>query len=778
MSEVRLTGDKEATGPFSPLLWGPFFVMGAVELLSQTLLLRELLVAFRGNELTIGIILANWMLAAALGAGLGGPLIAKAKAGTIAFTTAHLLNGILLPLGVAVARLLRTWAGIPVGISTGYGVVMWGSFCVLLPFGLLAGLQFAFGCKAARHLPKAGSSSATVYTLEACGVVVAGLLFAFLLSRNLRPLKLCLGVAALASASGGMFLLLQARGRALRLGALSALGTALLFVGLAVSPIPEALEHHLLRLAWPGVQVEDFYNSKYANILLVERGGEMTAFVNGVPTITVPQADVFTVEPLVQFALLMHPRPQAVLAIGTGLEVPERIAALHHVEQLHYVELDPYIAKLLWRSRADGPDTPAEGPDLFPHLADARAFLNATNQRFDVIVMNLGTPSSLQVNRLYTQEFFELCRESLGSDGILAFAFPSSATYLSEELARLDSSVLRALASVFPSVRPIPGDPAIILASPVQGAFEQGVDELIDRLRAREAETPLFNSRYLKMVLRKEKLDWFYRQLRAKGSARTNRDLYPYGTHYALLWEMGQLAPTWGDFLKELEHLRIWLFVFAPLCAISFLGMLRQLVSKRPSPSLAVSAAVLTSGTVDIAISGVLALTFQIFYGYIYSAISLLTAAFMLGLAAGALTFQRFRNGRRALWWADLQLLLAPLALCGLARLLFGLVRSPFGAAVGESCIFLLALWVGFLVGGEFATGLRLWSENGRGERGHAGLLYALDLVGACIGGVVTTAFLVPIFGIPGSCLALLLVKMLSFPQTTAYAFGKRIPTA
>ena len=776
MSEVCLTGDKGSTGTFTPLLWGPFLVMGAVELLSQTLLLRELLVVFRGNELTIGIILANWMLAAALGAGLGSSLIAKAKTGTIAFTTVHLLNGILLPLGVAAGRLLRAWAGIPVGLSTGYGVVMWGSFCVLLPFGLLAGLQFAFGCKAARHLPKAGSPPATVYTLEACGVVIAGLLFAFVLSTDLRPLKLCLGVAALASASGGMFLLLQARGR--RALSFSALGAALLFGGLAISPVPEALEHRLLRLAWPGVQVEDFYNSKYANILLVERGGELTAFVNGVPTITIPQADVFTVEPLVQFALLMHPRPQAVLAIGTGLEVPERIAALHHVEQLHYVELDPYIVGLLWRSRGDDPNGPAGGPDLFPHLADARAFLNVTDLRFDVIVMNLGAPSSLQVNRLYTQEFFGLCRESLGPGGILAFTFPSSPTYLSEELARLDSSVLRALASVFPSVRPIPGDPAIILASPVQGAFEQGVDELIDRLHARAAETPLFNSRYLKTVLRKEKLDWFYQQLRARGNARPNRDLYPYGTHYALLWEMGQLAPTWVDFLKELEGLRIWLFILVPLCAISFLGMLWQLVNRRPSPSLAVGAAVLTSGTVDIAISGVLALTFQIFYGYIYSAISLLTAAFMLGLAAGALVFQRFRNGRRALWWADLQLLLAPLLLCSLARLLFGLVRSPFGAVVGESCIFLLALWVGFLVGGEFATGLRLWSENGHGERGRAGLLYALDLVGACIGGVATTAFLVPIFGIPGSCLALLLVKMLSFPQTTAYAFGKRISAA
>jgi spermidine synthase len=43
-------------------------VVGASGLIAQVLLLRELLVSFYGNELTVGIILANWLILEAIGA--------------------------------------------------------------------------------------------------------------------------------------------------------------------------------------------------------------------------------------------------------------------------------------------------------------------------------------------------------------------------------------------------------------------------------------------------------------------------------------------------------------------------------------------------------------------------------------------------------------------------------------------------------------------------------------------------------------------------------------
>ncbi len=47
-------------------------IIGASGIIAQVLILRELQVSFYGNELTVGIILANWILIEALGACLLG----------------------------------------------------------------------------------------------------------------------------------------------------------------------------------------------------------------------------------------------------------------------------------------------------------------------------------------------------------------------------------------------------------------------------------------------------------------------------------------------------------------------------------------------------------------------------------------------------------------------------------------------------------------------------------------------------------------------------------
>ncbi len=49
------------------LLKASLLIMGLSGIIAQILLLRELLVSFYGNELTLGIILANWLLLEAFG---------------------------------------------------------------------------------------------------------------------------------------------------------------------------------------------------------------------------------------------------------------------------------------------------------------------------------------------------------------------------------------------------------------------------------------------------------------------------------------------------------------------------------------------------------------------------------------------------------------------------------------------------------------------------------------------------------------------------------------
>ena len=49
-----------------------FLLMGFSFTVTQGLLIRELLVAFFGNELAIGLILGNWLILEAIGSGLLG----------------------------------------------------------------------------------------------------------------------------------------------------------------------------------------------------------------------------------------------------------------------------------------------------------------------------------------------------------------------------------------------------------------------------------------------------------------------------------------------------------------------------------------------------------------------------------------------------------------------------------------------------------------------------------------------------------------------------------
>ena len=53
--------------------------VGFSGIVSQVLLVRELLVSFSGNELTLGIILSNWVISEALGVFIIGKFVERIR---------------------------------------------------------------------------------------------------------------------------------------------------------------------------------------------------------------------------------------------------------------------------------------------------------------------------------------------------------------------------------------------------------------------------------------------------------------------------------------------------------------------------------------------------------------------------------------------------------------------------------------------------------------------------------------------------------------------------
>jgi spermidine synthase len=115
--------------------------------------------------------------------------------------------------------------------------------------------------------------------------------------------------------------------------------------------------------------------------------------------------------------LLLHPEPRTALFLGAGTGVTFASAARHPGLEADGVELVPEIVDFMgyFRSARGG----AGGDDrLRLHVADARRFVQASPDQYDVIVADLFHPSRDGAGSLYTLEHFEAIRGRLAAGGL------------------------------------------------------------------------------------------------------------------------------------------------------------------------------------------------------------------------------------------------------------------------------------------------------------------------------------------------------------------------
>ena len=78
------------------------------------------------------------------------------------------------------------------------------------------------------------------------------------------------------------------------------------------------------------------------------------------------------------------------------------------VVRIDYVELNPYLIRMV-----SGFNPVNTEPRIHLNFADGRKFIMGTNEKYDVVIVALPDPSSLQLNRLYTMDFLSLLKEKL-----------------------------------------------------------------------------------------------------------------------------------------------------------------------------------------------------------------------------------------------------------------------------------------------------------------------------------------------------------------------------
>ncbi|MEI9479226.1 MAG: spermine synthase, partial [Deltaproteobacteria bacterium] len=617
-------------------------LMGLSGIVGQIVLLRELLVSFYGNEITLGIILANWLIIEAIGSFWIGKSVERTTKKREIYGLLQLIFSVAFPIALTLSRTFKNLIVTVPGEGLGFGMIFCSSFLVLLPVSLSHGALFTYGCKLySQHSQEGPSSIGNVYILETVGTLLGGLLITFFLVHYLNPFQIVF-IISLTNTLMTLSLLWPedvTRGLNLQNGLWGlSLVLSLLFCTLLIPPASKKIHGASIRSQWRGMDVVHNENSVYGNITVTRKGEQYTFFTDGVPSITTPVPDIGSIEDVVHFPMLLHEKPETILILHGGAGGMIHEVLKYPVSRIDYVELDPLLLKLLRTFTT--PLTQSELSDrrVTIHDEDGRFFIKKTPLQYDVILVGLSAPQELQSNRLFTSEFFSMAKDKMTRDGMIVLTLPGSLTYISPNLRDLNGCVLDTLKSVYRQVRVIPGDVNLYLASNSDRMANATANEVIERFQERKIKTRLFTEGYIRDRLQDRWLQWFHQSMGTR-KVHINSDYRPLAVFYSLSHWNALFSPYLAGAFKWFEQLSLKLtfpsiVLFTLLVATIFLK--RPLFSRH-----AITYAVFTSGWTGMIFELAIIFTFQTLYGYLYHQIGLLIAVFMAGIATGGLCITR-----------------------------------------------------------------------------------------------------------------------------------------
>ncbi len=745
---------------YTARLFTALVVTGAAGIAGQTTLLRELLILFSGNEFSIGIVLGSWVLWEALGAFSGGKWKGGGTSPCAPIVSITLLFSVLLPFSVYLARIAKNIASIPQEVGVGIPFVLSSSLLILLPASFLHGFLFTLFCTAyARETGTGAAATGKVYGYELGGTIAGGVLLTYVLVPFSNSFQIAVMVA-LAGAMASCSLALTGNKRSLSF--LGSVFVAALALGLLLTGGAEVLHRRSVAAQWTGKNVRSYQNSVYQNIVVTEDSGQHTVFSDGTPVVTLPVPDIAAVEEFAHFPMLLNPSARSILVMGGGAGgLIAELLKYPTVERIDYVELDPMLLETI--RRLPTPLTTAElnDPRVRLHFRDGRLFLKESRQTYDILLLGLPPPRTLQTNRFYTLQFYRELGSRVSEEGIVAFPVPGSLTYYGTELRDLNGSVMATLSVVFPHVFVLPGEVNLFVASPGRPFSDVSPDTLLRPLKEMGITTRLITEEHLRYRLDTSKQEWFASSMK-DASRSLNTDFSPAGLFHGLAYQNILFSPHF-QWLFRLSG-RVNLLNAGAAILLIFLA---ALVSGKRNIRVAVPYAIGTTGFIAMALELILLFTFQAAVGFVFMEIAILITAFMAGMGAGSLAvtprLARMGNPLRPLMVVEILILLFCLFLYALL-LLFESRPVPHTGFLLPSFL-ILFFAAGLLTGAEFPMANAVHGRIG-GTRGDtaetAGLIYGVDLVGGWIGGFAGGFLLVPVLGFLRACLLCALLKLTS----------------
>lgn len=737
-------------------------LIGFTSMAAQIVLMRELMVVFYGNELSLGITLAGWLFWVAMGSwGIGRFYVERIRYKLACFIFGEILLALFLPLSIFAARAIPIALRISPGEIIGLFPMAYSSLAILAPTGLLLGFLFVLGCRIYSPKSREGAEQiGYVYVLEAIGAASGGLLSSLLLIRLFPPLHIMLGVGLLnLGAAVSLAWFLEERRTLVLVPA-----SILILAGLGLFAFGKVgdLRRASLELRWRTYHLLTARDSIYGNLVVTKRDDTYSFFTNGLYNFTVP--DELTSERIAHFALLAHPEPRRVLLIGGGVSGVLREILKHPVAKVDYLELDPLMITLAKEYLSSSKKFALNDERVEVRNIDGRLFVMRTSNRYDLIIVNLPDPFTAQINRFYTVEFFEATKRILKEKGIIFFGITSSPNYISEEQRNLLVSLNESLKRVFAEVKVIPGDTNYFLACKSKGILTLDYRRLMERLKDRGVEARYVREYYLASELSDERISYLEGNLLPFSKTMLNHDFRPISYYYDMVLWSTHFRFSLAKVFKRISPGAIYITAFL-ICLIILLPVWLRRSSHKVRPA-AILTAVATTGFAEITFQIITLLSFQIIYGYVYYKLSIILTSFMLGLIFGGWwvtkIIERGHGSFRDFIWLQVFICIYPLIL-PLIFLGFAGSSGKFSTYLGSNIVLpFFPVIAGFIGGFQFPLANKLYLQSREGLVRVAGLTYGVDLFGSCLGAILVSIFLLPILGILRVCVLVALLNVVS----------------
>ncbi|MFH1594151.1 MAG: hypothetical protein ABID09_05605 [Candidatus Omnitrophota bacterium] len=753
-------------------------VVGATFVSSQIILIREFFTSFYGNELSVGFIMAIWLLGGAIGSGLLGGIFAdklgdkKIETGRppghhdrghpyFHFSLIQLLLALLVPLGILSVRVSGRISGIKVGEIVGLPAFLASAGLTILPITITLGFLFVLGC---RLLPddRKAAGIARAYTLEAFGALAGGTFTAIILIRYLGSLEIAAILMMLNLMSSYLIL---GRSSLLRDKALKTVlvGSVIIIVAFLSCGGLRYLDKRSLDLKWSGFEVLKNKNTIYGRITAAKRSGQLNIFDNGL--LFLCSHDPLTAEEVAHFPLSFSEHPLRVLLIGGGGgEIMAEILK-HPVGAVDYVELNPALVSFQEEFLGEEPFYSLRDKRVRIVTGDARIFIKEISYKYDAIIVNLPNPYTAKLNRFYTAEFFRDARKVLSPDGVLGFSVSSSENYLSNEQSRFLKSLRITAESEFDEVKIIPGNTAHFILSNKKDSIVPESGAIASALLDRKINTYYVRDYYLTSRLSSDRMEYLESAMKESGASAVNRDFYPISYFYDMVLWSSHFYPALSRTLMLLTRERL-IIVLAFLTFLIFAIYYIKRRGKHFKESVTILA-LGTTGLSEIAFQILIVLAFQIIYGYLYYKIGIIITAFMLGLSIGSLYItKRLDNIRDPFKYyikVQAMVLAYPLLLLAAFKAFSHLSSNPTLGGASSHLFAILPFIAGFVGGLQYPLANKICSRKDRGVGRIAGITYAVDMFGSFLGAILISTLLVPILGIPITCVAVVVLNGVSF---------------